>query len=132
MPRKTPTFDKRTAAAIQSHRTRALAAGQIIDYSLDELRRLVADAQQLPCPYCRRRLTDAGFSVDHSTPTSRGGSFALWNLQVTCKQCNLTKGALTHEEFSSLWVVALSWQSAGRLDLMSRLRAGGAARGRSR
>jgi hypothetical protein len=74
---RTPLFLRRTANAVQSHRKRAAAAGARIDYGLDELRRKLADALALPCCYCGVSMTDATWSSDHATPTSRGGSYGL-------------------------------------------------------
>lgn len=121
---------KRTTNAIDSHRVRAKAAGQHLDYGLDDLRIKVTEALQLPCCYCGVGMTDASWSSDHATPTSRGGSFNLDNVQVVCKTCNEIKGALTHEEFSVLKRVMWEWASEGRMNVMQRLRAGGKTFGR--
>lgn len=124
MPRKNPTFDRRTRNAIDSHRARAKDVGLHIDYSLDELRRKVRDAQQLPCCYCGTELHDSNWSCDHAHPTSRGGSYAFWNIEICCTNCNTTKGALTHEEFSALLATMADWESRARMDVRNRLRRG--------
>lgn len=127
---RTPLFMKRTTNAIDSHRKRAKAAGQRLDYGLDEFREKVIESLRLPCYYCGVGLTDANWSSDHSTPTSRGGSYCLWNVEIVCKHCNEAKGALTHEEFSALLCVLRDFQSQARLNVIQRLRAGARAMAR--
>src|SRR4051794_18590668 len=100
---RTPGFLKRTMNALCSHRRRARAAGSQHDYGAEELRHLVLDSAHTGCRYCRCTLTEENFSCDHSQPTSRGGRHELANLEITCKSCNEAKGALTAEEFSTLW-----------------------------
>jgi hypothetical protein len=73
-------------------------------------------------------MTDATWSSDHATPTSRGGSFCLCNVEVICRRCNETKGPLTHEEFSALLAVLRDFTSVARMDVIRRLRAGGRVR----
>lgn len=51
------------------------------------------------CTYCRRRLDDTGFDVDHMMPRSRGGTSAADNLQLLCPTCNRRKGSRTHVEY---------------------------------
>lgn len=121
MPRKNPTFDRRTRNAIESHRVRAREVNQTLDYGLDELRCKVREAQQLPCCYCGVTLTDSNWSCDHATPTSRDGSYNLWNLEICCSNCNTTKGILTHEEFSQLLAIMSDWPSRARVDVRCRL-----------
>ena len=54
--------------------------------------------QDARCSYCRELLSGR-FHIDHKTPVSRGGRNDLENLHLTCGRCNMTKGAMTHEEF---------------------------------
>lgn len=56
------------------------------------------------CTYCGTVLvmgvrSPAQFHIDHKTPISRGGTNALENLTPSCRTCNISKGALTLEEF---------------------------------
>jgi hypothetical protein len=48
--------------------------------------------------YCQKPL-EGCFHVDHKQPLSRGGSNWPHNLACTCAGCNLSKGALTEQEF---------------------------------
>lgn len=50
------------------------------------------------CPYCMACIKSS-FEIDHIHPVSRGGSGDESNLQLTCKSCNCSKGAKTHQEF---------------------------------
>lgn len=58
-------------------------------------------AQSDCCAYCMCPLDGAGH-VDHMTPLSRGGSHALHNLALACRQCNAEKHAKTVYEYF-LW-----------------------------
>ena len=52
------------------------------------------------CTYCATELTPFNDAKDHKVPVSRGGSDGIENLQRICWQCNVSKGALTHEEYT--------------------------------
>lgn len=123
--RKSPGFNKRTADAIAFHRRLAREANQVLDYGLDELRILVSEALELPCRYCGIPLNASNWGIDHDTPRSRGGSLCLWNVQVICRPCNEAKGALTGEEYASLWAMMVDWPSCARMCVIQRLRSGG-------
>lgn len=49
----------------------------------------------LPCHYCKK----PGGTIDHRTPTSRGGVDGKKNCVPCCYPCNMMKGDLTEEEF---------------------------------
>jgi hypothetical protein len=49
------------------------------------------------CRYCGTE--DGPFHLDHILPVSRGGDHALDNLTVACAACNMSKGAMTPEEW---------------------------------
>jgi hypothetical protein len=51
------------------------------------------------CHYCFKFLSN-GFTVDHETPLSRGGTYALENLVPCCRECNGQKDNMTAEEFA--------------------------------
>ena len=42
---------------------------------------------------CQTCGTQEDLTIDHRIPLVKGGSNAISNLQVLCRQCNLTKGA---------------------------------------
>lgn len=54
------------------------------------------------CLYCRRMLVLGEVELDHKKPVSRGGSFAVENLCISCKLCNQGKGELTALEYHSV------------------------------
>lgn len=70
------------------------------------------------CFYCDRECAPWGpwrMTKDHKTPVSRGGSDAIDNLAVACKQCNSQKSNLTAEEFLSMWrPKSEGWAAHGR------------------
>lgn len=53
----------------------------------------------LRCRYCRASLCICAVTVDHLTPTSRGGTYAPANLGLACLSCNARKGTRTEAEF---------------------------------
>lgn len=53
------------------------------------------------CVYCGCALTLATLQIDHVVPVSRGGDNRDGNLASACRSCNLSKGALTPEEWRS-------------------------------
>lgn len=61
------------------------------------LLRLV-EAQGWLCKLCGVRL-GVDRHLDHIQPKSRGGRNVMSNFQFLCPTCNLSKGALTNEEF---------------------------------
>jgi len=71
------------------------------DYIPLNLRRSVIDRDGPRCVYCDEDLTNAEIHLDHVIPESKGGLTSLNNLQVTCRKCNLAKGALTESEFTN-------------------------------
>jgi 5-methylcytosine-specific restriction endonuclease McrA len=75
------------------------------------------------CHYCEVKLTEKNFGVDHALPVSRGGANDVINLRQCCQTCNLTKGALTEEEFKALRAVCSTWQDNGK-SLFARLKRG--------
>jgi len=50
------------------------------------------------CVYCGCNNSLA-LTIDHKTPTTRGGTDEDENLQTCCWMCNQLKGPLTHIEF---------------------------------
>ncbi len=67
------------------------------------------------CQFCGREIhkieeTKKGrhkvYSLDHATPTCRGGKDEYDNYLVACRPCNRKKGGLTVEEFDTLKLMA--------------------------
>lgn len=54
-------------------------------------------AARSECAFCGDKA--GPFHLDHIIPKSRGGSGKKANLQWLCATCNISKGALTPEEF---------------------------------
>jgi 5-methylcytosine-specific restriction endonuclease McrA len=119
----------RARRLLHDHRTRARKDGAALDYGLAEVRQLLADHSL--CCYCTMPV---GWDVtlDHRTPTGRGGRHTLDNLAVCCKRCNALKGSWTEAEFRALLVLLGDLHPVARQDLERRLLSGGAryARGR--
>ena len=63
--------------------------------------RVLFQTQSGKCPYCGIRLEE-GFHRDHIIPLARpelGPTNYISNIQLTCPECNLSKGDRTHEEY---------------------------------
>lgn len=70
----------------------------IDSYGMDRgrLRKLLHRRQGGRCAICRepfgkKFLTSRYVNVDHIWPQSHGGPSVLWNVQLTCSDCNLEK-----------------------------------------
>jgi hypothetical protein len=85
---------------LASHRQRARAEGQILDYTLPDLVEMLR--RNLCCRWCRSPLSYGDVTLDHILPLSRGGKHALANLAVVCGRCNRLKGVLSGTEFEAL------------------------------
>lgn len=56
------------------------------------------------CAICGKPVKFKELTVDHILPLSRGGTNNMDNLQLACKECNLTKNRLTMEQFfNKIW-----------------------------
>ena len=119
----------RARRLLHDHKTRARKDGAVLDYTVHDVRQLLADNPL--CSYCRGPLSFAA-SLDHKTPIARGGRHTLENLAVCCTRCNALKGSWTAEEFRALLALLADLHPAARQDLERRLLAGGKryARGR--
>lgn len=62
-----------------------------------ELRARVFERDAYTCAYCETPTDDP--HCDHIIPISRGGSNDLENLTTSCRECNVSKGARTPEEW---------------------------------
>lgn len=98
--RTDPTYNERRRASRRKNRAaesaymarrraRIYASGG--HHTADDIKRLF-DAQGGRCSYCRTKLKDGQFHVDHIIPLVKGGSNGPQNLQITCKWCNASKG----------------------------------------
>ena len=58
----------------------------------------IAELQKWKCAVCGVCLKN-GYHIDHIYPLSKGGKHEPYNLQLLCKQCNLTKSAKDPIEF---------------------------------
>ena len=50
------------------------------------------------CVLCNGQFNYENMEIDHITPRSRGGSDAVENLQLLCRQCNRRKSARSQSE----------------------------------
>ena len=62
-----------------------------------EIREYLLDKWGRKCVYCGK--SNIPLEVEHIIPKSKGGSIRVSNLAISCRKCNLKKGALTAEEF---------------------------------
>jgi 5-methylcytosine-specific restriction endonuclease McrA len=105
-------------------RTSAAHRAETNDFppSIDDMVDLVT--RQPDCFYCGVPLAPTTFSGDHAQPLKRGGTNALSNWRICCKQCNGAKGGMTEEEFVDLLALMTGWEDGGRVTL-ARLRVAG-------
>jgi 5-methylcytosine-specific restriction endonuclease McrA len=62
-----------------------------------EIRASVLEKFGHRCAYCH---TERGpFELEHIRPRARGGSSRVWNLALSCHDCNVVKGSLTAAEW---------------------------------
>ena len=59
----------------------------------------VFDSCNNHCAYCGRILTVTTFTIDHMKPKSKGGDNSYKNLRPACRECNITKGNNSLDEF---------------------------------
>jgi 5-methylcytosine-specific restriction endonuclease McrA len=125
LPTQADALLSRARRLIHDHRSRAKRDGVCLNYTLDDLRRLLAEHPL--CEYCRTPLSFEA-SLDHRQPIAQGGRHELQNLAVVCLACQERKGLLLEEEYRELLTVAGTWRPRSSSDLLARLRAGGGAR----
>jgi 5-methylcytosine-specific restriction endonuclease McrA len=83
---------------------RGLPAAEVV--AVEAFYRHVKTAPRLVCHWCRRVTPKRLRHVDHIVPLARGGAHELANLCCACRDCNLSKGRRTPDEFTgmrSLW-----------------------------
>jgi 5-methylcytosine-specific restriction endonuclease McrA len=88
------------AAAIAKRRARMPAQKGNSRRGLAVTMREIMAEQDGVCAYCHGRFGER-LEVDHKIPRSRGGTNDRENLHLVCRQCNVAKGTMTHEEFLS-------------------------------
>ena len=76
------------------------------------------------CPYCGLDIFFIDLSIDHMTPISRGGSYALRNLSPCHATCNRAKGPLSRDEFLDLIEYLRVQSDLVHRDIMTRLNFG--------
>jgi 5-methylcytosine-specific restriction endonuclease McrA len=70
-------------------------------------RGILADSQNWKCYFCGCTMTeynghtrqDSDCSLEHLTPTSRGGTDDIENLAAACRSCNNEKGQMLESEY---------------------------------
>lgn len=118
------TFLDRTQHAYREQQVAALAAGERLDYGLDDLRPFVRHhLGERHCRYCVGPVTAANFALDLKNPPPRGGSFNFHNLAIVCAGCALAKGPMDYVEYKELLGLMRSWSPFIRRNLLARLRA---------
>jgi 5-methylcytosine-specific restriction endonuclease McrA len=76
----------------QSHLRRRSKIFNIEGFSSKDDILKIFNLQKGKCAYCKKKITFS-YHVDHIIPVSKGGSNWPKNLQLTCRSCNLRKGA---------------------------------------
>lgn len=76
------------------------------------------------CSYCKVKLTQATFGIDHAVPLGRGGANTFENFRACCQRCNTAKGSMTAAEFEQLLTLLGGWEDGGKI-LLARLRSAG-------
>ncbi len=61
-----------------------------------KLRNFIFKKYNYKCVYCGNR----GEEIEHIVPRSKGGTNSVFNLTLSCKKCNKSKGNLSLKEFS--------------------------------
>lgn len=59
---------------------------------------------------CLRCNSTNKLQVDHVVPLARGGEHSLWNLQVLCQTCNISKGARSDADYRDFVVIATPYE----------------------
>lgn len=118
-------FLRRSCQMFHNQKRRAAEDGAVLNFTLADLRGLIAHALRLKfCAYCGAKLTASNFSGDHKHPVCRGGGYAFDNLEVICLRCNLAKGPLDRFEFRQIMQAMAQWHPSLRDNTLARLRAG--------
>jgi 5-methylcytosine-specific restriction endonuclease McrA len=96
-----------------------------LPFSLVEFREFVEVNPQV-CIYCCESTKPSTWTMEHFYPISRGGSFKLHNLYISCKSCNWQKGGVMDgEEFRALIAFLGTMRPNVAADVKRRLTIGG-------
>jgi len=90
------------AVSVASNKRRARILGAGGSFTKEEVGELFF-RQKGRCALCPARLVKTGkekFHADHIQPISKGGSNFISNIQLTCPECNRSKGAKDPFEFA--------------------------------
>jgi 5-methylcytosine-specific restriction endonuclease McrA len=90
--RTTHPFEASAWAARQRAIKRGAKVGQIRKKDIDGL----FEKQRGKCAACKNHLHKSGknkYHIDHIQPLSKGGAHALFNFQLLCPRCNMSKKA---------------------------------------
>jgi len=60
-----------------------------------KLREYIFSKNSYKCVYCGKK----GQEIEHIVPKSKGGTNSIYNLTLSCRECNIKKGTLTLKEF---------------------------------
>lgn len=86
----------RKNAKIQFHKRRKTEGS----FNKKDIDRILINQSGI-CPYCKLDIC-GNYHIDHIIPIARGGNNWPENIQLTCPECNLKKGVLSHDEFLAL------------------------------
>ena len=87
----------RAAGRISSANRRARMREVEGSFTGEDVWRIMQE-QESRCVYCLVSITIETCEVDHRQPIARGGTNWPENIQLTCRDCNRSKGARTHDE----------------------------------
>lgn len=90
--------DKRMQHRVCVVRRRAIAKGAIGTHTKEQILALLLK-QGRKCANCHVIIATT-YTVDHITPLARGGSNAIYNIQLLCKSCNSQKSARDPIEYA--------------------------------
>ena len=90
-------INRRPVAVRDEQAERRRAADRERKKLTDEMKQVIRARDGEVCVYCGEAA--GPFHFDHIIPVSRGGRTVIENLAISCKTCNLEKGASTPEEW---------------------------------
>jgi 5-methylcytosine-specific restriction endonuclease McrA len=98
--------------------------GREIPFSKEDFRGWLLPLYEagLRCAYCERRLKLGEIEPDHIVPVKKlGGSLALSNICVACRDCNIRKGDLAGDEWRALLKGLATFPEAARRYVFQKL-----------
>jgi len=102
--RKTYKRTHRSEDLANTQKRNALKKGATVGNmeEITDVYRIAREQKRVRCYLCGALIPLGERHVDHIIPLSKGGSHSAKNLAVTCKQCNLSKGAKIPMEIGRL------------------------------